>query len=150
VEDKKNWIIAILAGLVIVLSIAFFGNKDPNIIPSIPISSQQSIPSDKTKETRKEAIIPANEAWEHIGEIRTVEYYVANPYRSGKGNVFLNEKKDYKTGFTTVIFAVSVNNFGDPIALYGYKTVRTTGLIKMYHGHPEIIVDNPNQIGIAK
>jgi len=75
-----------------------------------------------------------------------VEYHVGNPFRSSKGNVFLNELSDYKKGFTAVIMAYSTSSFGDPISKYGYKTIQVTGLIQTYEGHPEIIVNNPASI----
>ena len=92
--------------------------------------------------------ITADEAWEHIGDTGCVEYFVSNPYKSRKGNVFLNEKRDYKNGFTTAIFNKSIGMFDNPIDDYGDETIQTTGLIKMYKGHPEIIVDDFSQIKV--
>lgn len=148
-RDKKNWAFAILIGIIIILTITVFGGEQPAVTtPTItPTPIQQATPTPVVKGAQ---VISAQEAWSHVGEIKTVEYYVANPYQSSKGNVFLNEKRDYKTGFTTVIFANSAGRFGNPISLYGYKTIRTTGLIKMYQGHPEIIADDPSQVEIVK
>ena len=93
--------------------------------------------------------ISAKESWDYIGDNKCVEYYVGNPFVSDKGNVFLNERKDYKNGFTTVIFNNSKGNFsGDPSKTYGNRTIRVTGNIRTYEGHPEIIVNKPNQITI--
>ena len=96
------------------------------------------------------AVLTSVETWKHIGEVRTVRYYVGYPFRSSKGNVFLNEKQDYKTGFTTVIFSTMAPTFGDPVHKFGYQTIEVTGLIKMYEGHPEIIVNIPGEIVIVK
>jgi hypothetical protein len=112
-----------------------------------PSQSETTIPSPQVKYA---PALTAEEVWKHIGEVRTVRYHVGNPYRSARGNVFLNEKQDYKTGFTTVIFATVAQTFGDPAAKYGYRTIEVTGLIRMYEGHPEIIVNIPAEIVIIK
>ena len=96
------------------------------------------------------ACISAQDAWNNIGQYKCVEYSVGNPFRSSKGNVFLNELSDYKKGFSTVIMAYSTSSFGDPISKYGNKTIRVTGLIQTYEGHPEIILNNPANIILVK
>ena len=96
------------------------------------------------------ACISAQDAWNNIGQYKCVEYSVGNPFRSSKGNVFLNELPDYKKGFSTVIMAYSTSSFGDPISKYGNKTIRVTGLIQTYEGHPEIILNNPANIILVK
>jgi hypothetical protein len=108
---------------------------------------ETSVPSPQVKYA---PVLTSDETWKHIGEVRTVRYHVGNPYRSARGNVFLNEKQDYKNGFTTVIFATIATTFGDPVAKYGYRTIEVTGLIRMYEGHPEIIVNIPAEIVIIK
>ena len=79
-----------------------------------------------------------------------MEFYVGGPYKSSKGNIFLNELSDYKNGFTAVIMANVAETFGDPISDYGYKTIRVTGLIKLYEGHPEIMVNSPSDITVVE
>jgi len=144
-ENIKNWVIGGLVILVLFLgfkSLTTNNNQQPQIYQESQMQVQeQSI--DKTN------CISAQESWNNVGQERCVEYYVASPFRSSKGNVFLNEKRDYKNGFTVWIPAGSVNNFpSDPISTYGYKTIQVTGQIRMYQGHPEIIVNNPNQINV--
>jgi len=137
----------ILGKLAIVGVVVFFGlfltacgNLQDN-------SSVPGIPEDSVKAT----VLSAAESWEHIGEYATVEYYTANAYQSAKGNIFLNEKSNYRTGFTTVIFNNVKSRFsGNPLSTYGYKTIRTSGLIELYEGHPEIIAESPNQIEVVK
>jgi hypothetical protein len=96
------------------------------------------------------ACITAQDSWNNIGQYKCVEYFVGNPFRSSKGNVFLNELSDYKKGFSTVIMAYSASSFGDPISKYGNKTIRVTGMIQTYEGHPEIMVNNPASIILVK
>lgn len=93
--------------------------------------------------------ITADESWSHIGEIRCVEYVVGNPSSSRSGNVFLNEKQNYSSGFTTTIFASARDRFGDPVKEYGYRRIQVTGLIRLYQNHPEIIAESPKQIVVV-
>lgn len=95
--------------------------------------------------------ISADEAWKGVGNVACVRYFVANPYESSKGNVFLNEKRDYKKGFSTVVFARSRNQFPpNPVMEYGHKTIEVTGRIQVYEGHPEIIAESSLQIRVVK
>lgn len=110
-----------------------------------------ALPPSAPSRAEREPFYTAAEAWEHIGEYATVEYVVASPYCSSKGNTFLNEKRDYRRGFTTVIFANARHQWPqDPVALYNGKRIRVTGMIKTYEGHPEIIADAPSQIEVIK
>ncbi len=142
-ENIKNWLIGVLIVILIILGFKLVSSNKITTEPTpIPTLIQNT-----TNPT--EDCISSQEAWNQIGQEKCVEYYVASPFRSGKGNVFLNEKRDYKNGFTVWIPSGSVNNFsGDPISMYGYKTIQVTGLIRMYQGHPEIIVNNGSQIRI--
>lgn len=117
-----------------------------------PVAQQpldlQSVPETATQSQGQE--YSAEEAWDHIGEYATVVYRVNNPYRSGKGNIFLNEKQDYRNGFTGVIFANVAHRWSQsPTSLYGGRTVRVTGMIKTYEGHPEIIIESPEQVEVV-
>jgi len=144
----KNWIIGILIVLVLFLGYSVINKNKPGGTPpptGIPTIQPTRAP------TPPPNCLTAQEAWSHIGETACVEFTVESPYQSSKGNVFLNEKQNYKTGFTVFIPSNSARNFnGNPVSLYGYKTIRVTGLLRMYQGHPEIIVNVPNQIEIVK
>lgn len=148
-NKTKNWIIGGLVVIILFLGYLAFGRSENN--KSI-VSTSTTQPTITEKYTSpKVECLTANETWNHIGETKCVEFFVGSPYQSSKGNVFLNEKKDYKTGFTVYIPASSVKSFvGNPISLYGYKTIRVTGLLRMYQGHPEIIVNDPSQIEEVK
>jgi DNA/RNA endonuclease YhcR with UshA esterase domain len=143
----KNWIIGILIVLVLFLGYSVINKNKPGEIQT-PKGTSTIQP---TQQTPLASCLTAQEAWSHIGETACVEFTVESPYQSSKGNVFLNEKQNYKTGFTVFIPSNSARNFnGNPVSLYGYKTIRVTGLLRMYQGHPEIIVNVPNQIEIVK
>ena len=121
--------------------------------PAVVAPAQPSeVPSAPAPSTAKQGTAyAAAEAWQHIGEYASVEYVAANPYRSSTGDTFLNEERDYRSGFTTVIFANVRSRWSqEPIAIYGGKRLRVTGMIKMYEGHPEIIADDPSLIEILE
>jgi hypothetical protein len=142
-NQLKNWIIGILVVIVLLLGYLTI-NKNTN--PTEPTKDIPTIQPTQAPSTKTNCLT-AQEAWSHIGETTCVEFTVESPYQSGKGNVFLDEKKDYKNGFTVYIPSSSVSGFsGNPVSLYGYKTIQVTGLLRMYQGHPEIIVNSQNQI----
>jgi len=144
----KNWVIGILVVMVLVLGYSVLNKNTTQIQP--PAETGTAQPTQALPSTQADCLT-AQEAWSHIGETACIEFTVENPYQSSKGNVFLNEKQNYKTGFTVFIPSNSVRNFnGNPVSLYGYKTIQVTGLLRMYQGHPEIIVNSPSQINIVR
>ena len=58
----------------------------------------------------------------------------------------MNEIKDFKKGFTAVIFSESTSMFNNPISEFGNTTIRVSGLIEGHNEHPEIIINDPKQI----
>ena len=94
-------------------------------------------------------ICPEN-AVNHIGEKKTVRFFVKKSFDSGKA-VFLNSENDYKTphNFTSVIFSYNRNGFpASPADQYWGRTVDVTGVIKEYKGRAEIILKKSSQIRI--
>jgi len=144
---KGNTIVFILPLLALLL-IGCTQSTSTSPSTSIP-STGYTVPS-RPYDTPTPTCISSQESWNNIGKYACVEYHVGYPFKSSKGNVFLNERSDYKNGFSTVIYAYATSSFGDPISKYGYKTIRVTGLIKTYEGHPEIIVNNPANIVIVR
>jgi len=139
---KTNRRIISVIFILLLLSIVGCSQQPSYTPPPSPPSPYDSSPPT--------SCISAQDAWTNIGQYKCVEYIVGNPFRSSKGNVFLNELSDYKKGFSTVIMAYSTSSFDDPISKFGYKTIRVTGLIQTYEGHPEIIVNNPANIILVK
>ncbi len=91
----------------------------------------------------------AEQSWDHIGEAGCVYYYVGSPFFSSNSNTsFLNERSDYRNGFTAVIFNSDLYKFADPVNDYGYKNIEVSGQLETYEGHPQIVVDGPSQIVI--
>jgi hypothetical protein len=105
-------------------------------------ASQQSQASDPS-------CLTARQAMTSVGKTACVEFYVGNPSQL-KGEVFLNELADYTKGFQAVILSDSIAKFKDPVSQYRAKTIRVSGLIIEYDGHPGIIVKDPSDIIIIK
>lgn len=88
----------------------------------------------------------AAEAAKHVGEIATVTDKVNSVHQSGKGNIFLiMGSKDPNQAFTVVIPPARASEFSNPEQFEG-KKVAVSGKITLYHGKPEIIVENVSQI----
>jgi hypothetical protein len=144
-KDSLNGTNAIIILLAFLLTLSCCTqNNNPPTYEQTPTTIQNTL-TEKTSDC-----ITADESWNRIGERACVEYAVANSYKSSGGNIFLNEKSDYKTGFTTTIFSKSEKNFDDPVNAFDQKTIQVSGLIKLYDGHPEIVAENGNQIKIVE
>lgn len=92
-------------------------------------------------------IIPAAEAKYHIGETLMVEGMMSEVHHAASGNeIFLDMGGHYPNQqFTAVIFKDDSGKFPNADSLEG-KTVDITGMIKLYKGRPEIILNDPGQI----
>jgi len=90
------------------------------------------------------------DAAKYVGKTKTVEGTIVRTYRSESNTVFLNFHDPYQGYFYGVIFASDLKSFPfKPEEFYRGKEVRITGLIKLYQGSPEIIVEDPSQIEVA-
>ena len=108
-----------------------------------PAPAQQSSPS-----THESNCYTSDEAWNNIGATGCVIYHVASPYRSSEGDVFLNEKHNYSTGFVGVVFRSSGANAGAETS-WGNKTIEVSGQISLYEGHPQIVVESNSQVKVV-
>ena len=95
--------------------------------------------------------LSAAEAKEHVGEVATVcGTVVSTRYAvSTKGSpTFLNLDKAYPNQvFTIVIWGNDRSKFGRPEVDYREKRICVTGKIAEYRGKPEIVADDPKQLG---
>jgi hypothetical protein len=57
---------------------------------------------------------------------------------------------DYTKGFQAVILPDSVSKFDNPVTKYRAKTIRVSGLIVEYDGHPGIIVSAQSDITVVR
>ncbi|NPA91861.1 MAG: hypothetical protein GXO55_10540 [Chloroflexi bacterium] len=83
-----------------------------------------------------------------------VQLTVTHTYNSGRV-IWLMGNADVDRNFKVVIFPSAYSKFpGYPDVLpdeyYKGKTIRVRGLIKLYRGWPEIIVNSPSQIEVVK
>jgi cardiolipin synthase A/B len=80
----------------------------------------------------------------------TVELTVTHLYNSGRV-IWLMGSADQDTNFKVVIFPSVYSKWPEiPDVYYQGKTIRATGLIELYSGWPEIIVNDPEQIEIVQ
>lgn len=99
------------------------------------------------------ATLSAEEAARHVGESATVCGVVASgrfSQRSQAQPTFLNLDKPYPDQlFTIVIFGRDREKFGTPESALLHQRVCATGLIKLYQGRPEMILEDPVQLAKA-
>ena len=89
-------------------------------------------------------------SWQEAGNYAGVEVTVAGDivrtYDSGKVT-FLNFSDDYRNTLTLVLFPSIYDRFPAlPAEYFLNQQVEVTGLVKIYEGAPEIIVESPDQI----
>lgn len=99
----------------------------------------------------QDTVSPA-EAHNFVRQIVTVRGTVAGVYTSGKGNTFLNLGAPYPhQQLEAVIFAGDAPLFADIDlhALQG-RTVSVTGVVKLYKGKPEIVLNRRDQLAADK
>jgi predicted lipoprotein len=91
--------------------------------------------------------IAPNEAKNHVGQNVTVQGVVSQVHHAASGKViFLDIGGRYPDAqFTAVVFASDFDKFPKVDSWEG-KTVDVTGAVKLYHGRPEIILNDPAQI----
>ncbi len=93
-----------------------------------------------------EGVISWQEAEDYVGQEVTVQGEIVRTYDSGKVT-FLNFDDDYRNTLTLVIFPSIYDAFPEPPATYfDGKTVQVTGVVKMYEGAPEIIIEDAGWI----
>ena len=92
-----------------------------------------------------ETISPAQAAT-RVGKMVTVEGAVDQVYVSRKRTIFLNFGGAFPNQlFFATIFADSSSLFGNVLTLEG-RSVAITGIVELYKGKPEIILDSPQQL----
>src|ERR1700681_181362 len=90
--------------------------------------------------------IPIHEASHHVGETKCVEGKVLKIRIGEKGVHFLDFCEDQMAcPFTVVVFPSGLKDVGDVRRLVG-RTIDIHGEVKLYDGHPEIILNRISQI----
>jgi hypothetical protein len=138
---RHTLILLVIFSVFVALSSGACTSQDENVNqPPVGTQSDQStaIPC-----------LTSREAMTSVGKTACVEFFVGNPSQIKK-EVFLNEMADYTKGFQAVILPDSLGNFNDPVSQYRNKTVRVSGLIVEYDGHPGIIVSSQSDITVVR
>ena len=90
--------------------------------------------------------IPIHQAAQHVGEIRCIAGKVIRVTVGPKGVHFLDFCEDQMAcPFTVVVFSGDLKDVGDVRRLAG-RTIEINGSVKLYDGHPEIILKRISQI----
>ena len=115
---------------------------------SVPLPAQQTV------QQKPDATFTAFEAKDHTGEKITVcdKVFGTRFLENSNGQpTFLNLGAAYPNSpFTIVIFGNERANFKEkPELFYNNKKVCATGLIKEFHGKPEMIIANEGEIKIV-
>jgi DNA/RNA endonuclease YhcR with UshA esterase domain len=96
------------------------------------------------------APIPDAQAAAHVGQHVTIEGTVASVHTSRKGHTYINFGAPYPAqDFTAVVFASSAGAFINLAGLSG-KHVQVTGVIRLYEGKPEVILEAPAQLKVLE
>ena len=90
--------------------------------------------------------IQPGEAPGHIGQTVTVEGTISEVYKARSGVTFIDMGGRYPNEvFTGVIFRDEASKFPNVEALDG-KTVDIIGVVRLYKGRPEIILNDTTQL----
>jgi hypothetical protein len=101
---------------------------------------------------RKVPAIAPEQAKAHVGQTVQVCGPVARVHLAFKTRgqpTFIDFGRPHPDqNFTAVIWGLDRGKFGDPQQLYLNKRVCVTGPIRLYRGHPEIILHSPKQVTV--
>jgi hypothetical protein len=90
--------------------------------------------------------IPIGEAGQHVGETKCVTGRVTRVKVGSNRTHFLNFCEDQAAcPFSVVVFSHDLKDVGDVRRLAG-RTIEIHGLVKLYDGRPEIILNRASQI----
>ena len=89
---------------------------------------------------------PFDQAPKHVGEIICVRGRVVKVSATQSGTHYLNFCENYMNcPFTVVVFPSNLEAIGDVRSLEN-REIEIDGLVKMYNGHPEIILAESSQL----
>jgi DNA/RNA endonuclease YhcR with UshA esterase domain len=100
--------------------------------------------------TARNQVVSWTQTSNYVGQYLTVEGTVVYTFVDSRGDNFLDFHNPYQGYFAVVIFSSDTGSFRcSPASFYLNKDVRVTGIISMYNGSPQIIVNSPSQIEVA-
>ena len=130
----------------------------PPAIPSSPppkVEVPPTQPPPAQASSCKIGAISWQDAAKHGGSTATVEGPVVGTQYASSSNgkpTFLNVGKPYPdpARFTVVIWGENRGKFSKPPeSLYKGKDICVSGVVQMYQGSPQIVVDSPDHIALA-
>lgn len=90
--------------------------------------------------------IPFTDAAKHVGETQCITGKVVQVRHGSRGITYVNFCDDYRVcPFAAVVFARDLKHVGDVRQLQG-RVIEVTGLVKMYDGRAEIILNRARQL----
>jgi DNA/RNA endonuclease YhcR with UshA esterase domain len=114
------------------------------------------IPALAAGDDKDAQLLTPEAAAKKLNEKCTVEMAVKSTGKSN-GVFFLNSKEDHRDADNFTIFIgkeggekLKEAKIDDPAAYYKNKTVRVTGVVKLYRDKPEIVVDKADQIQVVE
>ena len=151
-RNKLKWYSLLLIGLVLILATSVMACA-PSATPTAPARTPAPTQQAPAPTPTTSAIL-WSEAINHIGERTTVYGPVigATYASSSKGQpTFLNVGKNYPdpARFTVLIWGSDRSKFSPaPENQFKGRTIYVYGLIELYQGSAEIIVNSPSQIQV--
>lgn len=101
-------------------------------------------------QARQEGTLGPEEAVNHVGEYRSIQFRVVRTYNSGKA-VFLNSHDPWQGYFEVVIFPEHWGEFPQPPEdLFLNRCVVIYGKLQLYKGTPEIVLQSADHIRIVE
>lgn len=98
---------------------------------------------------KPQAVISPVEAKNYLGKPVTVKGLVADVYKTEKVAYLNFVEKFPDNPFSAVVFARSFGDFGE-LDIYEGKFAEVTGIVSMYKGKPQIILNDRSQLKLSK
>ena len=127
-------------------------------VDSIKTESKTPVSNDSTRQEKSitelsqvkpKAVISPVEAKDYIGKPVTVKGFVADVYKTEKVAYLNFVEKFPDNPFSAVVFSRSFGDFGG-LDEYEGKFVEVTGIVSMYKGKPQIILNERSQLKMSK
>jgi hypothetical protein len=132
----SNWVLMVLAG-VIVLLVTVTLLHPPKVVTNVPVQAPPA------------GALSTDQAKNHIGTTSTVCGIVMSKHYGGGGLTYIYLDKEWPhEEFSIGIWAENWTKFSPPPSSWIGKQVCVTGLIKRYHGVPNIMAESQAQISV--
>lgn len=142
---KQVLVGGVVVTIIIFGLLAFGGNSAEIIQPKLSGSSSAFANASNVNQNGEIQEYDYTEAGGHIGEKAIVKGNVVKVFTARSGVTFLDFCEEFSNcPFSAVIFASDLKKFED-VSKY-QREVKITGVIKLYNGKAEIVINNPEQV----